>query len=157
MPSRDIDPASLVHGFVNQAGGLTPEAIQFLEQMRKAVNRAASALRLGSDDSEPDLRPLGVGQSWVTFSASDRKANTQYTNNTGRTIAVVAHTIETVSSSYAHTETSAYVDGTLRYRNIGYGIAGTARSGVSFLVPSGSTYEVRCHTSDDVERWSELR
>lgn len=161
MPRRDTDPASLVHFFVNPATGLlTPEATQFLERLRRQVHRTAAALGMAEDTAVPDLRPVGVGQEWVTFAASDRKANTQYTNDTGRTISVAAATIDTGTGTptpTAHTEANVYINGVLRYRNVGYGNSGTTRAGVCFPVPPGATYEIRCHISDDIQSWSELR
>lgn len=160
MPSRDIDPASLVHGFVNQAGGLTPEAIQFLEQMRKMVQRTASALRLGTDERQPDLRPLGVGQSWQDMT-SQREFGETYTNDTGRTIGLIVSVYNlgaTVHSPYL----TVIVDSLTIRQKIGIS-DGTAGKGIALtvLVPAGSTYRAGtgggATDASTLDKWLELR
>ena len=91
--------------------------------------------------------PIGVGQTWQDV-ASSRSVNTDYTNNTGRPIAVSVR-MQQVGSGSA----TLVVDGVT--------IAGEQQSGVTGsqtiggIIPNGAVYRV--NSSNNIANWAELR
>lgn len=96
------------------------------------------------------LWPLGVGQTWQNVSAS-RVANTNYTNSTGRPIAVFA----SLGTSSVQT-TRIVVGGVIAGQWIASGP--TTTQGAFAIVPPGSIYQVTNFQGGSiVDIWSELR
>ncbi|MBP6083722.1 MAG: hypothetical protein KA732_20995 [Providencia sp.] len=102
-------------------------------------------------DALASIKTLGDGQSWNDVKAS-RQLSVNYTNATGRTIAVFASTIPATTGS----SLVIYVDGVM----VSSSGAGGADSGFTrmssgyALIPSGSTYQV---VANSLDRWAELR
>lgn len=78
--------------------------------------------------------PLGIKQTWFSYSLIEREPGILYTNNTGRTIAVVMGSDDEVDNDV--------VDG----------IAANDRFSRSYIIPPSSSYR-----SEDHNRWMELR
>lgn len=94
--------------------------------------------------------PLGQGQTWQDMSGS-RVANTNYTNNTGRTIAVFASLgFGTVQS------TRIFVAGVVAGQWVSAG--SSVQQGAFAIIPAGSLYQVRNEQGGGtVQLWAELR
>jgi hypothetical protein len=90
---------------------------------------------------------LGVGQTWQNLTGS-RSIGTTYTNSTGKPIMVIVFI-------NAYNGTSILVDGTDIFGTIGSQV-NTIYS-ISFVVPSGSTYNVQYNFGTTTPNWAELR
>jgi len=93
----------------------------------------------------------GEGQEWVNVTAS-RALNTNYTNDTGRPIAIIVDL------------NSAGVGASVRYRINGEIVSvGTFNNGPSapssniLIVPDGDIYRAEIIGDGTMQRWSELR
>ena len=114
-----------------------------------------SASSIGSGQLTGDALPLGVGQTWQDVTAS-RATGTEYTNSTGRPI-MVAATAGPATYSYSY----GLVDGVtiIEYQSRDSATA-TSQSGVVFIVPAGSTYQVNVNVNGSTTsftNWQELR
>lgn len=96
--------------------------------------------------------PIGVGQTWQTFSiGSTRVYGTTYTNTTGRPIVVSWSTANCGNSAY----NLVIAGNTFQYASCGNLAVGQNLSGV---VPSGATYVINLTSgSATTPIWSELR
>ena len=93
--------------------------------------------------------PIGVGQTWQAVS---RAVNTNYTNDTGRPIQVMAG----IYSSYG-VYSSAVVGGVTMGQGYLYSCCGVGVNfdmPYSFIVPAGATYRIN---GTAVRNWAELR
>lgn len=98
-----------------------------------------------------DLRGIGSNQSWQNMTSS-RALNTNYTNTTGKPIAV---NIESTGTSNNMIWITATVDG-VSFIVANDGSAGSLRGAGNFIVPTGSTYKVAIATTS-LASWHELR
>lgn len=94
--------------------------------------------------------PLGQGQTWQDMAAL-RVANTNYTNNTGRTIAVFA------ALGYGAVQsTRILVAGVVAGQWVSAG--SSVSQGAFAIIPAGSLYQVRNEQGGGtVQLWAELR
>lgn len=95
------------------------------------------------------LLPLGVGQTWQSVLGS-RALDTQYTNGTGRTIAV------SVSAGLTTSQTLTAVVGGVTVQIQQGGNTSATQNSVSFEVPSGATYRVNSAGGPTASVWAEL-
>jgi len=92
---------------------------------------------------------LGVGQTW-TEETSNRSKNVEYTNTTGRPIAVIAsHNIQAVAYC------SVKIDGVTIANNYARFSSASCGPCITIVVPAGSTYEYYMYGS--VAEWWELK
>ena len=119
------------------------------------VGQLYAANFIGSGAGLTNLNSLGSGQTWQ---APARSFGTQYTNSTGRTIAVTATGYCAPAGSI---ELQGYVASTLIKRTYtvppsGFGNYAT----IELIVPSGATYQIN-HTGNSAGNtpnlWYELR
>lgn len=116
--------------------------------LRAGTNDDSFATAKGLKDS--GLWPLGVGQTWQDMSGS-RVANTNYTNATGRPIAIFASL-----GSSAIQATRIFVGGIV----VGEWVASGSlvRQGACAIIPPGAAYQVNNNQGvATVHTWSELR
>lgn len=91
--------------------------------------------------------PLGVGQTWQTFTiGTQRLNNTPYTNSTGRPI-----TISISAALYWVTLTI----GAVTWTYSGYGGSGGANYTFDKVIPSGAIYTVNFGSATPI-MWTEL-
>lgn len=92
----------------------------------------------------------GIGQSYINETGS-RTLGTLFTNNTGGAMAVSA----SISDTVANAEIDASVGGVIIAENLLP--TASAVSGVYFIVPAGSTYEITVSTgTGSIASWFEL-
>ena len=92
---------------------------------------------------------LGIGQTW-TEETSNRSKNVEYTNTTGRPIAVIAsHNIQAVAYC------SVKIDGVTIANNYARFSSASCGPCITIVVPAGSTYEYYMYGS--VAEWWELK
>lgn len=112
------------------------------------VVNAALALKANT----ADLKEIGVGQTWQSFTVgTQRIADTTYTNTTGKPIEVIV-------SSYGGTNNDmwVYLDSGVGFRiGIGNVNTGNAFCAGSVIIPSGSTYKITAIGA--LHSWTELR
>ena len=105
-----------------------------------------------ASDLAPDATPIGVGQTWQTFTiGTQRVYGTTYTNSTGRPITV------SYSSTNASGTVGVAIVASVTIQTYNYG-AVVAPNFLSFVVPSGATYSIT-QTSGSATGpiWAELR
>lgn len=99
-----------------------------------------------------DLKEIGVGQTWQSFTVgTQRIADTTYTNTTGKPIEVIV-------SSYGGTNNDilVYLDSGVGFRiGIGNVNTGNALCAGSVIIPSASTYKIT--SVGALQSWTELR
>jgi len=120
----------------------------FASQPWVALITDALALRIAALESRQ--LPLGQGQTWQDMAAL-RVANTNYTNNTGRTIAVFA------ALGYGAVQsTRILVAGVVAGQWVSAG--SSVSQGAFAIIPAGSLYQVRNEQGGGtVQLWAELR
>ncbi|MDD3793623.1 MAG: hypothetical protein PHI37_02340 [Candidatus Gracilibacteria bacterium] len=92
---------------------------------------------------------IGYGQTWQDLTSS-RKANTNYTNNTGKPIMVNYYYY--ALNGPMNSGVYAVIDGVTIYGSVG--IQGYSSNNLSFIVPNGSTYRIEGYNPTS---WVELR
>jgi len=102
-------------------------------------------------------RALGEGQTWQDVSGS-RAFNTNYTNTTGRPIAVSASGFPSVGGVYTFQLVVAGVT-TVRVQNVAPATPNNLIQSVSGVVPAGAVYQVSSTGSGamSLSTWAELR
>ena len=102
----------------------------------------------GTNTGDQTLNEIGVGQTWQYVTAS-RSSNTNYTNSTGKPIAVSVYSNQSDSSSMR-----LVVDGvTLTYAEV---TQAWYRNNAFGIVPDGSVYRINTFNVG-ISSWNELR
>lgn len=100
-------------------------------------------------------KSLGIGQTWRDMKAL-RSPDVNYTNTTGRPIAVNA-IFRTTTSSIVFIEALGYVNNVLVDHRTQYATGVAYGVAVSFIVPPTHTYKVIQRSHTFLSAWSELR
>lgn len=105
-------------------------------------------------DLSTAILPLGVGQTWQTFTNVQRASNTTYTNTTGRPIMVTVSTLSTVGVAGAITLTVGGVNVAFVGTNTS---GGAGRPSASTIIPAGATYSANyAANGETLVIWAEL-
>ena len=111
-------------------------------------NDVLDATAIGGAGGGEDIA-LGVGQTW-TEETSNRVKNVEYTNTTGRPIAVIAsHNIQAVAYCTVKIDGVTIANNYVRFSSASCGPC------ITIVVPAGSTYEYYMYGS--VAEWWELK
>lgn len=133
--------ASLVDAATTTAAGKVELATDAEAQAGTDATRAVTPDNLGAT-------VLGLGQSW-TDQTGARSQSTNYTNSTGRTIAI------SVIALVASTGTLTLTVGGVVIQSMNNGVGGTVGLSVSGVIQPGAVYSVAGGSS--ITGWRELR
>lgn len=145
-PATDISgKADIGHTHIKSEVGLSN--VDNTSDINKPISNATiTALALKANTA--DLKELGVGQTWQSFTVgTQRISGTTYTNSTGKPITVFLNiNINTGGGA------TMVINGLSTFINIGY-------SGVAIpytiIVPNGNTYQITA--PQGILTWAELR
>ena len=99
------------------------------------------------------LTPIGNGQTWQMLTGS-RALGTNYTNSTGRTIAVVVCVNSTGAGNLINSATVGGVIASFSQTpvsSVGFVVSST------FIVPAGAVYSIAASGATALYSWAELR